>query len=335
MIIEITRDKEKEWDDFVQSHKCSYYFKIAWRDVVYINFKHQYQYYISTNNSGEIDGILPLFVIKSFLGVKLISIPYCPYGGVVANNDNIKNLLINKAIDLGRSFNAKYVEIKNVNELYKNFIIYSNYYTFQLNLDIPINDIRTSLSKSNKRKLNKSKNLNTKVTIDSNIEVFYKLYLKHLKNKGTPAIKYKFFKDIIENDKENVKVATIWYKGEVASSILLLETPYRVIYDRGAINEKLRDLNLNYTLFWEVIKYYSELDVKYFDFGRSIKESGTFQFKRSWRPNLIKLNYQYYLFRGVIPEYSQSGRKRKILTKILKVFPRIEYVDNYLRKLFP
>lgn len=335
MIIELTQNKEKEWDDFIQSHNCSYYFKIAWRDVVYNSFNHQYKYYISLNDRGEIDGVLPLFVIESFLGIKLISIPYCPYGGVITNDDNIKSLLIKEAIDLGNSLNAKYVEIKGINELYENFLNSSNYYTFMLNLDIPINDIRTKLSKSNKRKLNKGKKLNTQVTIDSNIEVFYKLYLKHLKNKGTPAIHSDFFKDLIEKDKKNVKVATIWYNDEPASSILLLETRDKVIYDRGAINKKLRNLNLNYVLFWNVIKYYSELGVKYFDFGRSVKESGTFQFKGSWRPDIIKLNYQYYLYRGKLPEYSQSGRKRKILSKLLKSFPRIGYVDHYLRKLFP
>lgn len=335
MITELTNSKEKEWDNFVQSNECSYYFKISWRDVVYQNFNHQYKYYIHTDEFGKIDGILPLFIIKSFLGTKIISIPYCPYGGVITKKEIVKNLLLAKAIELGKSLNAKYIELKETSEINPNFVESSNYLTFKLNLWNPIPDIWSNLSKSTKRKIKNSEKIDTKITVDANIEVFYKLYSKHLKKIGTPVIKFGFFEELIKKDRMNVKVATIWYDGNAASSILLLETSTGVIYDRGATNYNLRFLNLNYKLFWEIIKHYSNLKMKSFDFGRSVEESGTFQFKNSWRPDILKLHYQYYLYDGSPIDHSQSGWKRKVISKILKLLPRIESIDNYLRKLYP
>ena len=335
MITELTNSWEKEWDNFVQSNKCSYYFKISWRDVIHQNFNHQYKYYIHTDENGKIDGILPLFVIKSFLGTKLISIPYCPYGGVISKDEMVIDLLIAKAIEIGKSLNAKYIELKETSATYPNFIESSSYLTFKLNLSYPILEIWSNLSKSTKRKIKNSEKVETRITIDSNIEVFYRLYLKHLKKMGTPAIKFSFFENLIKKDPTNVKVATIWYEGIAASSILLLETDAGVIYDRGATNYGLRFLNLNYKLFWEIIKHYNKLEMNSFDFGRSVEESGTFQFKNSWRPNIIKLQYQYYLYNGSPINHSQSSWKRKVITKILKSLPRIEYIDNYLRKLYP
>jgi len=39
----------------------------------------------------EIKGVLPLFLMRSVIfGKKLLSVPFAPYGGVCADNENVK-----------------------------------------------------------------------------------------------------------------------------------------------------------------------------------------------------------------------------------------------------
>ena len=60
-------------------------------------YNHKPLYLIAKEN-GEIEGVLPLFLMKSIIfEKKLVSVPFAPYGGVCADSETVKNALIEKA----------------------------------------------------------------------------------------------------------------------------------------------------------------------------------------------------------------------------------------------
>ena len=89
------------------------------------------------------------------------------------------------------------------------------------------------------------------------------------------------------------------YEGDVIATVLLFYFRDTVIYEKGAS----LDRHLN--------------PLHFFDFGRSLWNSGTFFFKSGWGAEPKQLYYQYYLNKvSDIPDISQATPKRKMFAKV-------------------
>lgn len=338
IIEELSERLENEWDAFVFSHPDgTIYHQIGWKKLIQQTYNHTPVYFICKENE-KIVGVLPLFIIKSFFKKEFVSIPYCPYGGVLAINDIIQNQLIDKAVALTKKLNLKYLELREKRDLNYGLEKAEKHVTFMMKLSPDSSALWDSFSSSTRRHIRKGEKIEYEIKINKDINTFYDLYSKHMQNIGTPTLGIKFFKNLANILNNSFDIATIYYKNQPASSILLLYYNNIVVYDRGASSYEYKDLNLNYVLFWKIISDISKRNYAFFDFGRSIPESGTYQFKNGWRPEVIKLQYQYYLNTvNSIPDISQSSMKRKIFAKIWKQLPLnfIDHIGGYLRKISP
>lgn len=338
IIEELSKRLENEWDVFVLSHPDgTIYHQIGWKKLIQQTYNHTPMYLIGRENE-KIVGVLPLFIIKSFFNKKLVSIPYCPYGGVLAVNDTIQNQLLDKAISLTKEQKLEYLELREKKDLNYSLAKAEKHVSFMLKLSQDLNVLWESFSSSTRRHIRKAEKIEYEIKINKDINTFYDLYSKHMRNIGTPTLGYKFFQNLANILNNSFDVATIFYKNQPVSSILLLYFNNIVIYDRGASSYEHKDLNLNYVLFWNIISDLSKQNYAYLDFGRSIPESGTYQFKNGWRPEIIKLQYQYYLNTiNSIPNISQNSTKRKMFAKIWKHIPLnfSDHIGGYLRKISP
>jgi hypothetical protein len=70
------------------------------------------------------------------------------------------------------------------------------------------------------------------------------------------------------------------------------------------------------------MRYAREQGYKIFDFGRSKRGTGAFDFKRHWGFEPEPLHYQYYLPKGgLIPDINPLNPKLKIFISLWKKFP--------------
>ena len=104
-ITELQSEDEKARDLYVhKSNTSTFYHQIGWRSVVEKTYKHKPTYLIAKED-GEMKGVLPLFLMRSmFFGKKLVSVPFAPYGGVCADNETVKNALIEEAKRITKIF---------------------------------------------------------------------------------------------------------------------------------------------------------------------------------------------------------------------------------------
>lgn len=338
IIEELSKKYELEWDTFVLNHPDgTIYHQVGWKNLVQQTYHHSPQYFICRENE-KIVGVLPLFKIKSVINKKLVSIPYCPYGGALAVDEKIQNQLLEKAVSLTKDHRLEYLELREKRDLKYGLAKAEHHFSFMLKLSQDTGALWDSFSSSTRRHIRKAEKIDYEIKINKDIDTFYKLYSMHMRNIGTPTLGHKFFKNMANILNSCFNIATIYYNNQPAASILLLYFKNVVIYDRGASSYEHKDLNLNYVLFWKIICDLSKQEYSYLDFGRSIPESGTYQFKNGWRPELIKLQYQYYLNTiSSIPNISQSSWKRKMFANFWKRLP-LNFTDNiggYLRKLSP
>lgn len=75
-------DRE-EWDGFVNRHPEGRFSQlIGYKDVIEKTFGYEPSYWLFKDSQGRIKAIFPSFVKRSrLLGSKLISQPFCEYGG--------------------------------------------------------------------------------------------------------------------------------------------------------------------------------------------------------------------------------------------------------------
>src|SRR6266540_1729057 len=102
MSVDICNDQNL-WDAYVNgAHDASNYHRWTWRHAIQDTYGHK-PYYLAALEGGAVQGVLPMFHIKSRLfGTSLVSVPFFSYGGFLSETPEARDGLLDKAIDLGR-----------------------------------------------------------------------------------------------------------------------------------------------------------------------------------------------------------------------------------------
>jgi serine/alanine adding enzyme len=321
-ICELKREDEKVWDDYVFNHPCStFYHQIGWKNVVERAYGHK-SYYLLAEGDGKISGVLPLFFMKSLLfGNKLVSLPFAPYGGAIGDSKAIEELLIEHAMDITNEVNADYMELRNNIPRASKLITNTSYRTLVLKLEKDLeliwkgfnNKVRNAVRKSSKSELE---------IINGNVEEFYELYSKNMRDLGTPTHSKEFFNGMISEFQGKVDITIVQRNSKPVSGAILLYFKDTVISGWAASDRRYRDLSPNNLLYWSAIRSACEKGYKFFDFGRSIEGSGTYRFKKPWGAGEKHLQYLYYLNRiKHIPDSSQANLKRQRFARVWQILP--------------
>ena len=321
-ICELRVEDEPGWDKYVLSQECaSFYHQLGWMRVVENSYGHKPLYFLAKED-GVIKGVLPLFFMKSVLfGKKIISLPFAPYGGVLGDNISIEELLVEQAINITKMNGANYMELRNNVIRDSKLSANTNYMTLTLKLNNNSELIWNGFNNKVRNAVRKS--LKSGLEVDNgSVDDFYKLYSKNMRDLGTPTHSKDFFNAVISEFKEKSDIITVLYKGYPVAAVILLYFRDTVISGWAASDKKYRGLNPNNLLYWDAIKMACENGYKFFDFGRSLSNSGTYRFKKPWGAEEKSLQYIYYLNKTkVIPDTSQANLKRQWFAKVWMTLP--------------
>ena len=339
-ICELKKTDEKTWDDYIyRSANSTFFHQIGWKRVVEKTYGHKPVYLIAEDD-GEIKGVLPLFLMKSrIFGKKLVSVPFAPYGGVCADNGAIERELIREAKRITDELNLDYLELRHFDNLGNGtFVSDKKYVTFILALD---QDPEVVWRKFNNKVRNAiRKGLKSELKVEEAVlKDFYEIYTRGMRSLGTPPHSYEFFKNLISQFSEQTKIVSVLYRDVVVAAMFLLSFKENLISGWAASDRRYWKFNPNNVLYWEVIKNACEEGYRYFDFGRSMYNSGTFKFKKPWGTEIRTLTYQYYCrnVNGRIPDTSQISPKRQKFAKIWRKLPLplTNRLGPKLRRNFP
>ena len=341
MKIEILhKDLEEKWDQYVREKECATFFhQIAWRNLVVdlYGFSH---FYVCAVEEDRIKGILPLFLTPHGpFKKKLVSVPFAVLGGVCADNGEIEEKLIKKAVEITESTDADFLELRNFYKVSGDLPVKSPYYTFILDLPDDSEIVWKSMHNEMRRCVRRSRDYGVKVDLNSNdLDKFYRIYSKANRDLGTPPSGSKWIKEVVSRFPENHRITYAYYEGKVVAAILVREYKDTVGAVFGHVIKEYRKKYPLYLLYWSLIEYACRRGFKKFDFGRSIEESGTFRFKKRWGAEPYRLHYQYFVPGKInIQDTSQSGTSRKKIAKIWKRLPvwASELLGPEIRKYYP
>ena len=312
------------WDAYVNAHpKSTLYHLYNWKNIVEKTYAHKTYYLIAidssnstnlTNPSNPVIGILPLVHIKHFIfGNSLISIPFFDLGGILADNDEVEKALLSEAIKLAQKLKAKNIELRHTKPLsclrelnssnsINPITVVTKSHKVRMLLDLP--ESPEELMKFFKSKLRSQikkpvkEGLKSKIGGLELIDDFYEVFLVNMRDLGSPIHSKKLMLCVLEEFPENAKIILI-YKGDevIACSLIVgfkdtLENPW------ASALRKYSRLSPNMLLYWTMQEYACDNGFKYFDFGRSSPDEGTYKFKKQWGAKPFPLHWQYISLNG-------------------------------------
>jgi FemAB-related protein (PEP-CTERM system-associated) len=318
----------RKWDNYVTGHSDGSVFHLAaWQRLIQSSFDHIPYHLVAENSeTHEIAGILPLFLVRSIIfGRMLISTPQAAYGGILADSPLISDSLLERAQEIAVERNVQFLELRNRNVGSSNSSLLTKdlYVTFRQELmeDPEKNFLSIPRKTRAEARLGIKNGLEFKVN-EIDVVQFYRVYSQSLRDLGTPVFPKKLFTNGLREFGDDCKIFSVHWQGRLVSAVWTLFYKDEVIpYYGGSIREYNR-LGPNNFMYWMLIKYGCENGYRVYDFGRSKKGTGSFDFKKRWGMTMSDLPYQYHLVRKhSMPDNSPLNPKFSLWIRLWQKLP--------------
>lgn len=294
----------------------TFFHSLEWQDFLEKEFKWlRFEYYLYKNE---------FLLIFGKVGNKLISLPFCEYGGPLP-------LLARRSLGEGGKKNINFKQFKkDVLEEFKNvkikihpqllFMWDTRYPTLSVGYRVSFisthwlenlnkkteADLLASFRKTLRHSIRKAQKYDLEIKKSQNLaelKQFYNLYVANLKRKKTVPYPFSVIRFLYNNSNSELLIAV--YKNKIIAGDLFLYYERFVHYFLSASDYKYRNLGANYLILWEKIKRLAGKDI-IFDFGAAPKGSALETFKRGWRGK------EYPILQIGIKRTDESLRSSKI-----------------------
>lgn len=313
------------WDEFVLGHQQGTFFHLmGWMQAMRDTYDYR-PYYFYAECDGRIVGVAPSFLISNWLsGRSLVSLPFAVYGGVVAGDPETKRMLVQKLEGLADELAVKFLELRNrESDPHEGFRPNARYATFTIPLTQDAESLYAAFPKDIRYMIRKGEKAGLEVRegLDQ-LDDFYGLMNVNLRRLGTPAFPKALFQNLIKAYGKNVGLMLAYASGRaVAGAMSFNFRDWTQPYYFGSLDEA-KGLAANNFLWWKLIERGAKQGFRVFDFGRSKRESGNFEFKRKWNPQIETLGYQVRLIHGTeLPNISPNNPKFQRATNLWKKLP--------------
>jgi serine/alanine adding enzyme len=293
-----------EWDEFVNHDpRASIYHRAAWRGLIAEVFGHDTPYLIARAADGTPNGVLPLVHIRSrIFGNYLVSLPYFTYGGPLGEPD-VAQELMQAAGHLAKERGARHIEFRCTAALPLSGDVPERLDKVSMHLPLqPTSEQMWSKLPSQRRsQVRKAEKANLEVLRGGAelLDDFYPVWSRNMRDLGTPVYSRAPFAAILRTFPESSLIVSVRLEGRPVAAAFLLQHP------QGSMEvpwvSALREFNhlyVNTLLYWELLRCSIERGCTIFDFGRSTRDSGTFQFKKQWGAQPVQLHWYYWLAEG-------------------------------------
>jgi len=299
------------WNAFVHAHPDGTFFHLAeWQDVLTRAFGHR-TYFLLAEASGEIRGVLPLAQVKSVLfGNALISTPFCAYGGIVAVDQAAHVALDRAAGDLARELNVDYLEMRNRERRHLDWPCKDLYVTFRKEIDADAGKNMLAIPRKQRAMVRKGIKEDLRAELDANVDRIFDVYSESLRNLGTPVFSRRYLEVLREVFGDACDVVTILQGETLVASVLNFYFRDEVLPYYGGGTSAARAVAGNDFMYWEVMERARQRGFRVFDYGRSKRGTGAFDFKTHWGFEPAPLCYEYLMVkRKEMPNLSPTNPK--------------------------
>jgi len=319
-------EDSKRIDSYIQeSAFSSLYHKYSWCVVIEKSFGHKCYYLLCQEGNGKPVGVLPLVHMKSMIfGNMLVSMPFFNYGGVCADDDVHRDLLIQEAIRIAKDLDADHIEFRQENRLTSGFPVKTHKVSMRLSLPVSIDTLWKAFPSKLRSQIKRSQKEGMVVRTGRHEELdnFYKVFSLCMRNLGTPVYPKHFFRNILDHFPDSTRICSVYLGDKPVASGFLAGFKNRLEIPWASSDPRYNRFSPNMLLYWNCLNIACEKGFTEFDFGRSTVGEGTYRFKEQWGAVPSQLHWYYWLRNGgTLPEITPRNKKYDLAIAIWKKLP--------------
>jgi FemAB-related protein (PEP-CTERM system-associated) len=323
-VSELEPGEQDQWDRFVTSSPSGTLCHLTgWKTVVGSALGHRSFSLVARGERG-IRGVFPLSWVRNKLfGDCLVSMPLGVYGGICADDEDSYFSLLKAGSDLAKRLGVQYLEMRNRTEDFPTGLPGRDLYvTFTQDLAPGPEKLLQGLPRDTRYAVRKSLKAGLDWIEDLSLDEFYEIYAESVHRLGTPVFSKNLFTRFQAEFPKQWRLFGV-RKGKTAiAGVFCFQFRDRMMpYYGGALPEFYKDSPNNF-MYWNLISQSCREGFRVFDFGRSKRETGAFQFKESWSMEQTALPYRYHLAGAKeVPQMSPVDQKFRLPVTVWKKLP--------------
>jgi FemAB-related protein (PEP-CTERM system-associated) len=262
-------------------------------------------------------------VRSRLFGHALVSLPFGVYGGPAASDAASELALTNAAVELARTLDVDHLELRNRKPVTADWPRQDLYVTFRKELAADVEANMLAIPRKQRAMVRKGIKNGLRSEIDDSIERFFGLYADNMHRHGTPPLPRSYFAHLRRTFGDRCEVMMVVDQGgRPVSSVLSFYFRDEVLPYYAGDAAAARELAANDFKYWELMRRACERGIRWFDFGRSKRGTGSFDFKRNWGFEPEPLSYEYCLLkRNDVPQNNPLNPKYRLLLALWRRLP--------------
>jgi FemAB-related protein (PEP-CTERM system-associated) len=322
--IEHFSSAEKTWDEYVLRHpRATFFHLMGWQRVLEQTFPYRVFSCVALRDE-RISGVLPLSLVRNLpFGQSLVSMPWGVYGGICADDDETQSALLNYAKTLAQRLGVRYLELRNQAPCC-DLPATDLYVTFRKEIASDPETNMAAIPRKQRRMIRQGDKygLTTQMGGEEFLRDFYHLYAHSVRNLGTPVFPVRFMANLLREFDPACRILAVFHEEQMVAGVMTFFFRDQVMpYYGGALRHALR-YAVNDFMYWHLLCYGAEQGYRIFDFGRSKKGTGSYDFKRHWGFEPTPLAYQYHLVRQkTIPDQNPLNPRFALAIQTWKRMP--------------
>lgn len=317
------------WDDYVEKHPAGNYCQLSgWQRVIESAYGRPAHFWLCRAAGGEIVGLLPSVHLKHPLfGNSLVSMPYLDGGGVLADTPEVGRLLLSAAQECAATRKVSYIELHQLSrQSYPCEEQTAELPSDKVQMILPLPGSSDALFRGFTAKLRSQIRKPEKEGLEfgwvgtKSVADFYKVFTVNMRDLGSPAHSLSFFEILSSVFQKYCKVGVVYLNAKPIGAGIIFCFRQTVSIPWASTLRIYNSLAPNMLLYWKLLQYAADSDYKFFNFGRSTLDSGTYRFKKQWGAQSHPLPWQY-LRLSQEPIMMESRRKFSVFTNLWQKLP--------------
>jgi len=312
------------WNAYVFAHPhATFFHRFEWRDLIAREFGHR-PYFLIAERGDDLVGILPLAHMKSALfGSSMVSLPFCVYGGPIADDPVVGTALDARAIASAESVGAGRLEYRSLSRDHPEWPSSELYVTFRRELAADEDTNMKAIPRKQRAMVRKGIANGLVATVEDSA-AFFPIYADNVHRHGTPGMSARWFRALQDTFGRDCDVMVVRdAQGNPLSAVLSFYFRNEALPYYAGDYQSARGLAANDFKYWRLMCHAVERGCTLFDYGRSKIGTGPYAFKKNWGFEPTPLPYQYRLLTSdAIPQNNPLNPKYRLMIETWRRLPR-------------
>ena len=318
-----------KWDEYVLRHEeGGPYHLFAWQRAVLCAYGHESYSMLVEDEEGSICGVFPIVLVKPpLLKGTLVSQPFCDYGGILADDHDIAQNLADYIIDLAHRMGMNLeIRCKQRQPAFEKHTVSLMTNKIRMTLELPSSPEELWSSFRSKLRSQIRRPMKDGITFHLGgvemLESYYEVFSTNMHALGSPVHSLNWMKCVLRSFAESVKIGIVKYGDLTLGSGLIICCRDTMSLPWASTLREYNHMSPNMLLYWGFLDHACSEGYRFFDFGRSTIDEGTYFFKKQWGAQPVAL-YWYFDERsyGGHTIRDSSGRIRQVAEKLWSRMP--------------